>query len=124
MYASVNYLIGELICSMKNKDDYVIQKAKEYIHKNYTDDLTLNDVAAHVFLNGNYFSTLFKQKTGIAFRNYLRNLRIEKAKELLTTTNLRIYEVALKVGYNEHSHFVRAFKSVTGISPGQYREEQ
>lgn len=124
VYASVNYLIGELICSMKNKDDYVIQKAKEYIHKNYTDDLTLNDVAAHVFLNGNYFSTLFKQKTGIAFRNYLRNLRIEKAKELLTTTNLRIYEVALKVGYNEHSHFVRAFKSVTGISPGQYREEQ
>lgn len=124
IYDSVNYLIGELICSMQNKDDYVIQKAKEYIHKNYRDDLTLNDVAAHVFLNGNYFSTLFKQKTGTAFRNYLRNFRIEKAKELLTTTNLRIYEIALKVGYNEHSHFVRAFKSVTGMSPGQYREEQ
>lgn len=124
VYASVNYLIGELIRSMQNKDDYVIQKAKEYIHKNYRDDLTLNDVASHVFLNGNYFSTLFKQKTGTTFRNYLRNFRIEKSKELLTTTNLRIYEIALEVGYNEHSHFVRAFKSVTGVSPGQYREEQ
>lgn len=123
IYTSINYLIGELIQSMKNKDDYVIMKAKEYIKNNYKDDLTLNDVAAHVFLNGNYFSTLFKQKTGITFRNYLRNYRIEKAKELLTTTNFRIYEIALMVGYNEHSHFVRAFKSVTGKNPGQFRED-
>lgn len=122
MYSTINYLIGELMQSMEDKDDYVIQKAKAYIHHNYQDNLTLNDVAAHVFLSGNYFSTLFKQKTGTTFRNYLRSFRIEKAKELLTTTNLRIYEVAQQTGYNEHSHFVRAFKSLTGQSPGDYRE--
>ncbi len=122
MYSTINHLIGELMQSMEDKDDYVIQKAKEYIHHNYQDNLTLNDVAAHVFLSGNYFSTLFKQKTGTTFRNYLRSFRIEKAKELLTTTNLRIYEVAQQTGYNEHSHFVRAFKSLTGQSPGDYRE--
>ena len=122
LYSSVNYLIGELIESMENKDDYVIQKAKEYIHNNYQDNLTLNDVATHVFLSENYFSTLFSQKTGTTFRNYLRSFRIEKAKELLTTTNLRIYEVAQQTGYNEHSHFVRAFKAITGQSPGDYRQ--
>ncbi len=122
LYSSVNYLIGELIESMENKDDYVIQKAKEYIHNNYQDNLTLNDVATHVFLSENYFSTLFSQKTGTTFRNYLRSFRIEKAKELLITTNLRIYEVAQQTGYNEHSHFVRAFKAITGQSPGDYRQ--
>lgn len=122
IYFSVDQLIEKLVQSMQDKDDYVIQKAKEYIRHNYQDDLTLNDVATHVFLNGNYFSTLFKQKTGDTFRNYLRNVRIEKAKELLSSTNLRIYEIALLVGYNEHSHFVRAFKSVTGKSPGEFRE--
>lgn len=122
LYSSVNYLIGKLIESMENKDDYVIQKAKEYIHNNYQDNLTLNDVATHVFLSENYFSTLFSQKTGTTFRNYLRSFRIEKAKELLTTTNLRIYEVAEQTGYTEHSHFVRAFKALTGQSPGDYRQ--
>lgn len=122
IYFSVNQLIESLVQSMQDKDDYVIQKAKEYIQHNYQDDLTLNDVATHVFLNSNYFSTLFKQKTGDTFRNYLRNVRIEKAKELLSSTNLRIYEIALLVGYNEHSHFVRAFKTVTGKSPGEFRE--
>ncbi|WP_160560980.1 response regulator transcription factor [Parablautia muri] len=124
LYSSINYLIGELVQSMENKDDYVIQKAKEYIHNNYQDNLTLNDVASHVFLSENYFSTLFSQKTGTTFRNYLRSFRIEKAKELLTTTNLRIYEVAQRTGYNEHSHFVRAFKALTGQSPGDYRQSK
>lgn len=124
LYSSINYLIGELVQSMENKDDYVIQKAKEYIHNNYQDNLTLNDVATHVFLSENYFSTLFSQKTGTTFRNYLRGFRIEKAKELLTTTNLRIYEVAQQTGYNEHSHFVRAFKALTGQSPGDYRQSK
>ncbi len=122
LYSTINYLIGELIQTMENKDDYVIQKAKEYIHNNYQDNLTLNDVAAHVFLSENYFSTLFRQKTGTTFRTYLRAFRIEKAKELLTTTNLRIYEVAEQTGYNEHSHFVRAFKTLTGQSPVDYRQ--
>ncbi len=124
LYSCINYLIGELIHSMENKDDYVIQKAKEYIHNNYQDNLTLNDVATHVFLSENYFSTLFSQKTGTTFRNYLRGFRIEKAKELLTTTNLRIYEVAQQTGYTEHSHFVRAFKALTGQSPGDYRQSK
>lgn len=122
MFLSINHLIESVLNSMNDKDDYVIQKAKEYIHNNYQDNLSLNDVAAHVFLNGNYFSTLFKQKTGITFRDYLRNYRIEKAKQLLSTTHLKIYEVGLQVGYNEQSHFVRAFKSVTGQTPGEYRD--
>lgn len=124
MFLSINHLIESVLHSMKDKDDYVIQKAKEYIHNNYSDNISLNDVAAHVFLNGNYFSTLFKRKTGTTFRDYLRNYRIEKAKHLLNTTHLKIYEVGLQVGYNEQPHFVRAFKSVTGQTPGEFRDGQ
>lgn len=123
MYLSLNHMTGQIIQNMQDKDDFVIQKAKEYIRHNYQDDISLNDVASHVFLNSNYFSSLFKQKTGDTFRNYLRNIRIDKAKELLTSTNLRIYEIAMTVGYNEPSHFVRAFKSVTGKNPRDFRED-
>lgn len=122
MFFSINHLIESVLYSMQDKDDYVIQKAKEYIHKNYPDNITLNDVAAHVFLNGNYFSTLFKKKTGTTFRDYLRNYRIKKAKDLLSTTHLKIYEVGLQVGYIEQPHFVRAFKNVTGQTPGEFRD--
>lgn len=121
-YFSINHMIESILLSTKDKDDYVIQKAKEYIHNNFADNISLNDVAAHVFLNGNYFSTLFKQKTGTTFRDYLRNYRIERAKDLLRSTHLKIYEVGLQTGYNEQPHFVRAFKSVTGLTPGEFRE--
>lgn len=123
IYMSLNNMIEQLIQSMRDKDDFVIQKAKEYIKHNYQDDISLNDVASHVFLNSNYFSTLFRQKTGDTFRSYLRNVRIKKAKELLTTSNLRVYEIAMMVGYNEPSHFVRAFKTVTGKNPKDFRED-
>lgn len=122
VYFSIQNLIGELIISSKDKDDYVIQKSKEYIHTNYQNNISLNDVASHVFLNSNYFSSLFKQKTGVTFRNYLRDFRIEKAKKLLLSTNLRIYEIGLSVGYNEQSHFIRAFKTVTGVTPTEFRD--
>lgn len=121
MLATLNYYVKEAVDSLNNKEDFMIKKAKDYIHKNYMDVITLNDVAACIYLNPNYFSTLFRTKTGITFRQYLRSFRIQKAKELLRHGDLKIYEIANAVGYPEPAHFVRAFKEVEGISPTEYK---
>lgn len=76
---------------------YPIDTAREYIRNNYRDTITLNDVSSYVFLNPNYFSTLFKSKTGTTFLQYLRDFCIQTSKEL------------------------RAFKEVEGISPTEYK---
>lgn len=121
LFATLNYFVERAMDSLNNKDDFVIKKAKDYIKKNYHDTLTLNDVSAHIYLNPNYFSTLFKNKTGITFRQYLRDFRIQKSKELICQGNLKMYEIAEAVGYPEPAHFVRAFKDVEGISPTEYK---
>lgn len=121
IFANLNEYIGKVVDSLNNKEDYVIRKAKEYIHNNYSDSITLNDIAAYVFLSPGYFSTLFKSQTGITFRQYLRDYRIQISKKLIRQGSYKIYEVASAVGYPEPSHFVRAFKEVTGVSPSEFK---
>lgn len=121
LFSTLNYYVEKAMDSLNNKEDFVIKKAKEYIKKNYHDTLTLNDVAAYIYLNPNYFSTLFKNKTGITFRQYLRDFRIQTSKELISQGHLKMYEIAEAVGYPEPAHFVRAFKEVEGISPTEYK---
>lgn len=105
------------------KDDYIIQKAKFFIENEYMNDVSLNDVSSKLCIHPNYFSSLFKKKSGITYREYLRSLRIEKAIELLKTSDLKLYEISEKVGYKDTAHFNRAFKEVTGKSPSDYRKE-
>lgn len=119
---TVNYYVQKTLETLNNREDFVIRKAKKYVEDNLADQVTLTDVAAHVYLNSSYFSTLFKAKTGMNFRNYLREYRVERAKELLQRNELKIYEIAQQVGYQEAAHFVRAFKEVTGKSPNEYRK--
>lgn len=121
MFDITNYYIKRLVESMENKDDFIIKKAKSYIHNNYADSLTLSDVASHVFLHSSYFSTVFKTKTGTTFRQYLRDYRIQKSKELMLEGRLKIYEIAQAVGYQESANFVRAFKEVEGENPSEFK---
>lgn len=106
----------------ESRDEYAIQKAKKYIELGYNDNLTLTEVAQKLGFHPNYLSTLFKQKTGTTFSDYLRSFRINKAIELMRTTNLKLYEIASIVGYNDTAHFYRAFKKETGMSPGNYQK--
>ena len=121
MFSTLNYYVEKAVDTLNNKEDFVIKKAKEYITNNYNDAITLNDISAYVYLNPNYFSTLFKNKTGTTFRHYLRNFRIQAAKNLIRQGHLKIYEIASAVGYPEPAHFVRAFKEVEGVSPTEYK---
>lgn len=99
----------------------VIDTAILYINENYHKDLTMAMVANHVSLNYHYFSTLFNERTGISFVDYLKRIRVEKAKELLKTTNMKVQEVAVNVGYDNPKYFAKVFKKMTGVSPQEFR---
>ena len=99
----------------------VIKLAKQYIINNFNKNISLKEVADEVFLSQNYLSELFKKEVGEGFYDFLTEYRIKVAKELLITTNLKVYEIATKVGYNDPITFGRAFKKVTGYTPNSFR---
>ena len=99
-----------------------IMLAKEYIKDNYDKDLNMAVVSNYVSMNYSLFSYSFKQYAGSNFVNYLKQMRIEKAKELLADSDLKIIEISQRVGYDNEKHFMKIFKSMCGVSPGEYRK--
>ncbi len=99
-----------------------IEAAKKYIEKNYTLNITLEDVSREVNISSYYLSRIFKEVTGQNFIDYLTGLRIEKAKELLRTTQLSMKEICAKSGYSDPNYFSKTFKKNVGVTPTEYRE--
>ncbi|GCF95225.1 transcriptional regulator [Enterococcus florum] len=104
-----------------NKDE--IYKATQYIQKNITKPLTLEEVANHVYLSQYYFSKLFKKELGINFITYLNQQRIERAKALLKESRLSIETISHNVGFSQASYFCKTFKQFTNTTPAKYRKE-
>ena len=102
------------------EDDSVIQYAKNYIRAHYADNISRDTVAKVVFLDGAYFSRLFKQKTGQSYIDFLTEVRMEKAKELLAT-HINISEISEAVGYFHRNQFITNFRKFTGYTPNEYR---
>lgn len=100
----------------------VIEKIQIYMQHNYPKNLTQDFIASLFYLNRSYLSTLFKQKTGMKFIDYLNEVRIEKSKELLKDSNRKMYQISKAVGYDNPKYFFRIFKKKTGMTPEQYRE--
>lgn len=106
-----------------SKDEkLMINKAKAYINDNYfNDEISLNQVAASVFISPNHFSAIFRKKTGETFIKYLTDLRMSKAKELLRCTDMRTSEIGFAVGYKDPQYFSFLFKKTQNCTPKQYR---
>ena len=101
----------------------MMSRAKRFIMDNYSNpELTLGSVAGYVGLNEKYFSSRFTKEEGMTFSNYLTEVRIRKARELMEQTDLKIYEISQSVGYNSVEHFTRVFKKICQVSPGAYRK--
>lgn len=116
----MDYSVGKIDAIETN----VIVKAKRYLADHYDDaELTLSQVAEHVGLSEKYFTNRFTKETGETFSNYLTQLRIQKAKELLRTTTFKSYEIGEMVGYRNAEHFTRMFKKEAGCTPAQYRKQ-
>lgn len=103
--------------------DIACERAAKYIFKNYSKSLTLKDVAAYVNLSPTYFSKKFMLDTGFGFNEYLSNVRMQHACELLIHTKKAITEIAFLCGYNDSNYFGDVFKKTKGISPSNYRME-
>ncbi|XID90517.1 helix-turn-helix domain-containing protein [Paenibacillaceae bacterium WGS1546] len=101
----------------------VIRQAKEYIDANYTSDLSLEQVAEAMGLKPQYFSRLFKTCSGITFIDYLTQLRIEKAKDMMGEPHLSLKCIGRSIGYRDPNYFSRVFRKTVGVSPSQFREQ-
>ncbi|CAG7655899.1 response regulator [Paenibacillus allorhizosphaerae] len=98
-----------------------VEQVVAYIHNQLSGDITLTEAAARVHLNASYLSQLFKQQLGRTFVDYLVEARVTEAKRLLTTTSLRISEIADRVGYADVAYFSNTFKKWAGATPSEFR---
>ncbi len=104
------------------RNTHVIGAARQYLAENFCDpNISLISVAKHIGLSPAHFSTVFSQSTGRSFISSLTALRIERAKELLTTTDMKLASIAMEVGYNEPNYFSHVFRKQVGVPPKEYR---
>ena len=110
--------------SSSKKINSTIYEVKKYIDLNYSDPISLDDLAKFSHLNKYYLSHSFKEETGISPIQYLNETRIKNAKILLESSNYSISEVARFTGFSSQSFFSQRFKEITDFSPSQYRESK
>ncbi|MDT8859277.1 response regulator [Alkalihalobacillus sp. MEB130] len=103
------------------KEKNNVQVIEEFIRKNYQKDIKLQEIADRFFLSREYISRKFKQEYNETITDYLMQIRIEKAKELLNNPHLKIYEISDLVGYQNDKYFIKVFKRRVGVTPSEYR---
>ena len=123
----INWLknvLAKAIKTLRESEDNCSPHVKivlSYIRQNYNKDVSIKQLSARFNINTAYLGQLFKNEVGELFTNYINNIRIEKAKELLLGTNLKVAEISERVGYPNTNYFYRIFKQITGISPTDFR---
>jgi len=105
-----------------NRPERIAQNALDYIHRHYHQPITLQQCAKTLGLSTSYLSNLFSHRVGLPFKSYLTEIRLEKARELLSDPAMNISQVAAAVGYVSVNRFRIAFKRATGVSPKAWRE--
>ena len=127
LYLFFDYLMQsskstKLVHSSKMSDFY-IKEAIHFIEQNFQNNITVEEIASVCGINRSYFGKIFRKSIGRSPQEFLMNYRMVKATELLKLTSLSIAEISSAVGYENQLHFSRAFKTVYGISPRQWRNQ-
>ena len=105
------------------KSTYAVKKVMDYIWENYGDSsLSIQTLADYVYLTPTYLSNIFKKSAGLTIGQYLVYVRVEKAKRLMKEPQLKFYEVASMVGYEDANYFAKIFKKKTNMTPSEYKE--
>jgi two-component system, response regulator YesN len=107
----------------EQKNNRLISKAKKFIMEHYEEEISLAEVAMALNISPGYFSTLFRQYTGMCFTDYVTENKIDHAKKLLRETDLKIYEVSNRLGYQSAYYFSKVFKKVTGMTPREFSDK-
>ncbi|MBD2871372.1 response regulator transcription factor [Paenibacillus arenilitoris] len=101
----------------------VVERVRGFIERHYADgNLTVADIGKAVYLSPTYVSLLFKQETGQTVGEYLTQVRVDKAKELLRDPQYKFYDICYAIGYTDPSYFTKLFKKATGVTPSAYRD--
>ena len=101
----------------------MIEQVIEYLEYHYAEDVNFNDVASEFFITPNYLYRRFKEKKNKSVMQYLEEIRMKKAKELLKNTTLSVTEVAARTGYGDPNYFSRIFKKTCGKTPREFRNQ-
>ncbi|NJD03222.1 MAG: response regulator [Ruminiclostridium sp.] len=118
----VQAIINRLDQQKKNGTAKIVQDVLDIVKNRFHEDLFLGKVAEEVGVHPSYLCRIFKKETGENLIHYIMNYRVEKAKQFLYDNNVKIYEVAFMVGYENIKTFTRIFKNITGKTPKEYRE--
>ena len=100
----------------------LVKRSQCIIHEFYNKGITLDEIALKLGVTPEYLSTQFKKEIGESFSDYIRSYRINKAKKLLISTELKLYQISEQVGYNDPKYFSKVFKENTDQLPGEYRK--
>ncbi len=128
LYVLLSWLIknNELVNhghNVRTSKEIYVHKAIQYMLNNYSNEISIRDVAEYMGLDRSYFFSLFKNIMDKSPKAFLTEIRVKKAKELMLTTSLNFYEIAFSVGYNDPLLFSKIIKKHTGLSPSQYRNQ-
>jgi len=118
----VDFILQRTGGSALTGSEQLVQLVKQHITADLRDEVSRKEIAARLNMNPDYINRLFKHETGMTMKEYTIHKRIQKAQTLLRTTGLTVSEVALNVGYDNFSYFIKLFKKQTGQTPGQYKK--
>lgn len=118
------HLFEQKLFSVKNSNRSEVEKVKSYIYAHYQEDINLEFLSAEVYLSPGYMSYIFKKETGEGLAQFIRKFRLEKAKELLCTTNKKIVQVCAETGFTNPSYFCKSFREYYGCSPDRFRKNE
>jgi two-component system response regulator YesN len=121
----INYLLEQTYTFVEEAQQSmtIVDKINYFIEQHYPENIDRNLLAEVFFLTPEYLAKLYKKKSGLALNDYINYYRIEKAKELLLSNELKISEISERVGFNSFSYFSTMFKKYTGQSPKQYKAQ-
>lgn len=122
--AKINSMQEQLMAASAGKEGQQLQAVKQYIEEHYGENITLDSIASMVFMNPYYFSSFFKKHTQQNFKQYVTEVRMKQAVKLLLQTDLMVYEIAEKVGYNNTRQFSDMFKKHFGKLPHEYKTQR
>lgn len=122
LYIQLSKVIREVCSTFEKPVNEHVSKALEYINGNYSEKLAADGLAKYIGVSTRHISRLFSETLGTTMNDYINELRIRKAKELLGTNKMDITDVALSVGFSTSQYFAKCFKKYESISPKQYKK--
>ena len=103
---------------------YVVNKTLHLIHRHYHEGINFDEIASLLHITPEYLSSIFAREVKKNYSSYVKDIRINKAKELLLRSDMKTFEIAQNVRYTDAKYFSRVFKEVTGLTPGEYQRKE